>query len=78
MDRAGATFVKISGNNTVAEIGRASDFDTTLMSGHLEQSNVDLADQFIQMIDAQKGYQAASRIVSTLDRVLEETTRFGR
>ncbi len=60
------------------KIGRAVDFDTEIRSGNLEVSNVDMADQFIQMIDAQKGYQAASRIVSTLDRIMEETTRFGR
>jgi flagellar hook protein FlgE len=61
-----------------ANIGRASDFKTSLMNGHLETSNVDLADQFIQLLDAQKAYSASSRIVSTLDRVLEETTAFGR
>ncbi len=61
-----------------ARIGRADEFGTELKSGNLETSNVDLADQFIQMIDAQKGYQAASRIVSTLNQILEETTRFGR
>jgi len=78
MEKSGASNFMPTNNSGDPEIGRASDFDTTLMSGHLEQSNVDLADQFIQMIDAQKGYQAASRIVSTLDRILEETTRFGR
>ncbi|HDR05091.1 MAG TPA: flagellar hook-basal body complex protein [Candidatus Marinimicrobia bacterium] len=61
-----------------ANIGRASDFKTNLLNGHLETSNVDLADQFIQLLDAQKAYSASSRIVSTLDRVLEETTAFGR
>lgn len=59
-------------------LGSALNQDSEIFSGNLEVSNVDLADEFIQMIDAQKGYQAASRIVSTLDAILEETTRFGR
>lgn len=59
-------------------LGSAINQDSEIFSGNLEVSNVDLADEFIQMIDAQKGYQAASRIVSTLDAILEETTRFGR
>ncbi|MCK5684459.1 flagellar hook-basal body complex protein [bacterium] len=61
-----------------AILGRANDFDTTLMAGHLETSNVDLAEQFIQMLDAQQAYSASSRIVATLDRVMQETTQFGR
>lgn len=78
LDKDGASnFVptNFSGKPT---IGRPFDLDSKILAGNLEVSNVDLADQFIQMIDAQKGYQAASRIVSTLDRILEETTRFGR
>ncbi len=78
LDKSGSSNFLPNNLSGDAVIGRASEFDTILMSGHLEQSNVDLADQFIQMIDAQKGYQAASRIVSTLDNILEETTRFGR
>ncbi|MFQ6613665.1 MAG: flagellar hook-basal body complex protein [Fidelibacterota bacterium] len=78
LDKTGASNFVPTNDSGEPKIGRAVDFDTEIRSGNLEVSNVDMADQFIQMIDAQKGYQAASRIVSTLDRIMEETTRFGR
>ncbi len=76
--KAGASNFTPTNFSGEAKLGRAVDFDTQIRSGNLEVSNVDMADQFIQMIDAQKGYQAASRIVTTLNSVMEETTRFGR
>ena len=48
---------------------------SVLESGVLEMSNVDLANQFTQMIEAQRGFQATSRVVTTLNEVLNEATR---
>ncbi len=78
LEKSSASNFVATQNSGDARIGRADEFGTELRSGNLETSNVDLAEQFIQMIDAQKGYQAASRIVTTLNQILEETTRFGR
>ncbi|MDD3581818.1 MAG: flagellar hook protein FlgE [Desulfobacca sp.] len=44
----------------------------------LEQSNVDLADEFVKMILYQRGYQANSRIITTSDTLLEETLALKR
>lgn len=44
----------------------------TLESGFLEMSNVDLADQFSQMIIASRAYQANSRSITTSDEMLQE------
>jgi flagellar hook protein FlgE len=44
-----------------------------LASGTLEQSNVDLAAEFVNMITAQRGYQANSRTITTVDQMYAET-----
>ena len=44
-----------------------------VISGALENSNVDTAEQFVRLIEAQRGYQANARVVSTQDEVLAET-----
>ncbi len=78
LDKVGVGNFSPTNDSGDAQLGRANDFSTTIMSGHLETSNVDLADQFIQMLDAQQAYSASSRIVATLDQVMQETTQFGR
>jgi flagellar hook protein FlgE len=40
--------------------------------GAVEMSNVDLAQEFTNMITAQRGFQANSRIISTADEMLQE------
>jgi len=42
----------------------------TISSGMLEESNVDLAGQFVQMIISQQAYQANSKVISTTDDML--------
>lgn len=44
-----------------------------VVSGALENSNVDTAEQFVRLIEAQRGYQANARVVSAQDEVLAET-----
>jgi len=41
-------------------------------SGAVEMSNVDLAQQFTNMITAQRGFQASSRVISTADQMLQD------
>jgi flagellar hook protein FlgE len=43
-----------------------------VVGGALEQSNVSTADEFVRLIQAQRGYQANARIISIQDRMLEE------
>ncbi len=49
-----------------------------ITSGALEMSNVDLATQFTDMIRAQRGFQANSRIVSASDQMLQELVNLAR
>ncbi len=43
-----------------------------VISGALEMSNVDLSQEFTDMITTQRGYQANSRVITTSDTMLEE------
>ena len=49
-----------------------------VLSGALEMSNVDLADEFTNMISTQRGYQANSRVVTVSDTMLEELLNLKR
>lgn len=44
----------------------------SVVSGALENSNVDTAEQFVRLIEAQRGFQANARVVTTQDEVLAE------
>lgn len=60
-------------------IGVEMDSDgSSIDSGTLEMSNVDLATEFTQMITTQRGYQANSRVISTSDSILEELVNLKR
>jgi flagellar hook protein FlgE len=49
-----------------------------IYAGQLEMSNVDLAEEFSEMIVAQRGFQANSRIITTSDSILEELVNLKR
>ncbi|MBC8079442.1 MAG: flagellar hook-basal body complex protein [Gorillibacterium sp.] len=49
-----------------------------IISGQLEMSNVDLTSEFTEMIVAQRGFQANSRIITTSDSILEEIVNLKR
>lgn len=59
--------------STAGTDGRGS-----IVSGQLEMSNVDLTAEFTEMITAQRGFQANSRIITTSDSVLEEVVNLKR
>lgn len=49
-----------------------------IISMALEMSNVDLAQEFTDMITTQRGYQANSRVITTSDTMLEELLNLKR
>lgn len=51
---------------------------SSMTSGELEMSNVDLSTEFTQMIITQRGFQANSRIITTSDTLLEELVSLKR
>ena len=59
-----------SGNANISESGIAG--KGKIIAGALEMSNVDMADQFTDMIITQRGFQANSRTIQTADQLLQE------
>ncbi len=59
-----------SGEALISESGVAG--KGKIVSGALEMSNVDLAEQFTDMIVTQRGFQANSRTIQTSDQMLQE------
>ena len=51
---------------------------SSMTTGELEMSNVDLSTEFTQMITTQRGFQANSRVITTSDTLLEELVNLKR
>lgn len=60
------------------EYNSAADNDTQIQSGMLEMSNVELTEEFTEMIIAQRGFQANSKMISTSDEILQELVNLKR
>jgi flagellar hook protein FlgE len=56
---------------------READDDLKVASGFLEGSNVDLTEEFSELILMQRGYQASSQVVTTANEMLQELFQLG-
>ena len=79
LEKVGETSYRESANSgaanvNVAGVGR----NGTITAGALEMSNVDLAAEFTNLILAQRGVQASSRVITTSDQVLEDLVNIKR
>jgi flagellar hook protein FlgE len=71
---------RVSGNNWIATNNSGTETANlagtnglgTLIPGAVEMSNVDLAQEFTNMITAERGFQANSRVITTADEMLQE------
>jgi flagellar hook protein FlgE len=71
--KAGSSSYTSTFNSGAAQLGTAGQAGFgTLTSGALEMSNVDLSQEFTNLIVAQRGFQANARIITTSDQVLQE------
>jgi flagellar basal-body rod protein FlgG len=50
----------------------------TLVQGSLEQSNVNTVEEFIQMILAQRSYEANSQVAKAADQMFQEVNQLGK
>ena len=76
LSNLGGTMFEETANSGEADIGTPNTKRRgSIMSGYLEMSNVDLTDEFIKMILAERGFQANSRSVTTADRMIMELLR---
>jgi len=79
LEKVGGTAFRATVNSGGAQIGEAGQAGFgTLVSGSLEMSNVDLSQEFTNLIVAQRGFQASARIITTSDEVLQELTNLKR
>ena len=79
LEQQGENFYKVSSASGDLQLRRAGrDVKTAVVAGTLEMSNVDLASEFTEMIVAQRGYQAAARIITTSDEIMQETVQLKR
>lgn len=77
--RIGDNMYQESANSGGAVLGFALEgSQSQLTSGALEMSNVDLAQEFTNMIVAQRAFQANGKVVSTSDEMLQELMQVKR
>jgi len=75
----GENLFEVSNNSGLANVGAASQGGRgKMVAGTLEMSNVDLSDQFTDMIITQRGFQANSRTITTSDQMLQELINLKR
>ena len=73
LEKAGESTYAETNNSGEANVGESGVAGKgKLISGALEMSNVDLAEQFTDMIVTQRGFQANSRTIQTSDQMLQE------
>jgi flagellar hook protein FlgE len=77
--RAGNNMYGESANSGGAIIGfSGTSNQSTITPGALESSNVDLSEEFTNMIIAQRGFQANARVITTSDEMLQELVNLKR
>lgn len=85
---ANASGLEATGDNCYRATLNSGEFDgigveidadgSSIMSGELEMSNVDLSGEFTSMITTQRGFQANSRVITVSDTLLEELINLKR
>ncbi|MDG6102022.1 flagellar hook protein FlgE [Dactylosporangium aurantiacum] len=79
LEKVGDSLYRFTVNSGLAQVGVAGTVGLgTLQSGAVEMSNVDLAQEFTNLIVAQRGFQANSKVISTSDDVLQELVNLKR
>lgn len=77
--RQGGSLYKVSNNSGDPQIGTSGNGGRgKIAPGALEMANVDLAQEFTDMIVTQRGFQANSKIISTTDEMLNELANLKR
>lgn len=79
LERVTGTMFKSSVNSGLAQLGAAASGGRGIIApGTLEMSNVDLAEEFTNLIRTQRGFQANSRVITTSDEMLQEIVNLKR
>jgi flagellar hook protein FlgE len=79
LEKAGDTMYRTSVNSGVAQVGTAGGGGRGILSGGtLEMSNVDLSQEFTNLIVAERGFQANSRVITASDELLQDLVNLKR
>ena len=73
LDKVGTSLYAVSANSGPfsGAVVAGTDGTGTLTSGALESSNVDLSAQFAEMMVAERAYQAASKLITVTDDMMQ-------
>jgi flagellar hook protein FlgE len=79
LEKAGNSSYRATVDSGLAQVGvPGSGTRGSLVAGTLEMSNVDLAQEFTNLIIAQRGFQANSRMITASDEILQDLINIKR
>ncbi|WP_080874753.1 flagellar basal body rod protein FlgG [Oceanobacillus timonensis] len=80
LEKVGGSLYAATDNAGEPDLGAPGGANGTgeIVSGALEMSNVDLSEEFTEMITAQRSFQANTRIITTSDEILQELVNLKR
>jgi len=71
LTKTGSSLYQESNNSGTANVKTAADLGVTITPSALEMSNVDIANEFSDMIITQRGFQSNSKVITVGDEMLE-------
>lgn len=78
LNKQGDSMFSSNSNSGDAIVGTVGSGIGKIFTNALEQSNVDLAQEFVNMITTQRGFQASSKIITTTDEMLSDLINLKR
>ncbi|CAM3751568.1 flagellar hook-basal body complex protein [Alkalicoccus chagannorensis] len=79
LNKTGGNTFEVSANSGAPQIGTSNTGGRgELVGSALEMSNVDLSEEFAEMIVSQRGFQANTRSITTADEILQELIQLKR
>lgn len=79
LERIGSNMWRGTDNSGLAVVGSAKTGGRgSINSGFLEQSNIDIGNEFTELIITQRGFQANTRVVTTVDEMLQDLINMKR
>ncbi len=80
LTKRGDNFLSVAPNSGTPNIGTAGEIfpSTSVIGNALESSNVEMTEQFTDMISTQRGYESAARTITVTDQMLQEINQLKR
>ena len=75
---ATSTFTINARPTIYASLSAAQNGNGRIISGSIEMSNIDLTNEFANMITTQRAFQAASKLITTSDEILQDIVNLKR